>query len=945
MTSRWALAPAGIARLTRYPSTATELPLPQAEQAGLSDAAGLRYGFRGWVTVRARPERWQEVHRAAAGRGLEGVVLDAVREAAGTFDPGRAGGIGAGGLTADLQAPLAAALASRGIDLRRVEVDALDRLEAADTPPEDPGTRLLVVGLDGADWEILEPLLAQGRMPNLAGLIERGASGKLLTISPMLSPVIWTTVATGVEPSRHGILDFLVHDTDGNQRQPVTSVQRRAAALWQILGRAGFDVGVTGWWATWPAEPVHGYLVADRLAYQLFDYRSDPEDAVGKTWPSDLYGDVRNDIVPPDGVPWERVAAYLGRGSDREERFDAEERKLLDEFRTLLAAGDTYVGIADRLRRRFHPRFECVYLEGTDTVGHLFMRFRAPRLPGVSERQFEAFRDVVDRYYEEADRYLGRLLADRGDDWTVLVLSDHGFASDATRPQSTDSRIGHGAAAAWHRRFGVFVLSGPAVRAGVRVDEASVYDVAPTVLALFGQPVPRSWPGRVLTGALTPGFLESHPVRFATEDPPRRPAEGAMVAVSGDPSADELVAKLESLGYVSAGGGENDSVTFRNNQGVALMAEGRFVEAERVFREGLQAFPRQAMLRVNLGLALRQQGRDADAAPELERAMEAPSARRIAGYHLSQIALARGDVDEAERILRRVLEHEPDASELLTALGQVLEREGDAAAAERIYRRAADVDRDAAQPRNLLGNMARAARRPDEAERWYLAAIDSDPYFMGAYNNLALVYQDTGRLQEAIELYGRALDKSPGNPVVLNNLASLHYARGELDEAARLWRRSIQVLPTYPSPYNNLAGIEISRGRWNEATPLLRRALELDPGYGDARVNLAIVHRATGDVAAAVDDLRRAADDPRSRGQALLQWGLIDLERGDLSGGLARLERARVELGDTPSVLNVLGQAYVAVGRPDEARAVWRRSLEMTPDQPAVRARLEQLER
>ena len=95
------------------------------------------------------------------------------------------------------------------------------------------------IGLDGLDWEILDPLIEQGRLPHLEGLIENGTRAKLLSISPMLSPVIWTTVATGVEPSRHGIIDFLIEDPDSDQRQPVTSAQRQVPAVWVIGSRSG----------------------------------------------------------------------------------------------------------------------------------------------------------------------------------------------------------------------------------------------------------------------------------------------------------------------------------------------------------------------------------------------------------------------------------------------------------------------------------------------------------------------------------------------------------------------------------------------------------------------------------------------------------------------------------------------------------------------------------
>jgi tetratricopeptide (TPR) repeat protein len=899
----WALAPPGLLRLHRYPLQAIEVPLPGAREARIPGVSGTRFGFEGWATVRADPERWKELHDAAGPAGVRGAVARAAVVAGTGIDTGIHADLGGRSFRQELSARLERELAARGLELRRLDLVSLDYLTAsADEPVADPGTRLLVVGLDGADWEILDPLLEQGRMPNLARLVNEGVRAKLLTISPMLSPVIWTTVATGVEPSRHGILDFLVHDEEGGGRQPVTSRQRRVPTVWGSLGEAGVDVGVVAWWATWPAEEVRGYLVSDRLAYQLFDYRSDPDDAGGKTWPPDLYDEIRSEMVAPDAIPWERVVSYLSGPRTLPEEFDAEETELLEGLRTLLAAGDSYIGIAQHLGQRFRPRFEAVYLEGTDTIGHLFMRYRPPRLPGVEDERYESFRGMVDRYYEQADAYLGRLLEGKGEDWTILVLSDHGFASDMTRPRTADSRIGHGQAASWHRRFGMLVLSGKHVRRGQRMDEASVYDIAPTILALFGQPFPRSWPGRALSEAFEDGFFDRYPVRFRADEPEPELLVAEDEGGEGEELSRDMLAKLEALGYLSSSPDSaegqpqaGDSLTYRNNSGVALMAEGRHAEAEEMFRAGLADHPDHPMLLVNLAMALRKQGRTEEGGVYLLKALEQPSSARQAAFHLAQDALRAGDLDGADGYLEPVLEREPDAAEILNLRGLIREKQGRQEDAARLYRRAADLDPDAAQPRVNLGNMALRRGDTGEAERWYLEAIEADPYFMGAYNNLAMVYQDRGEPDKAIDLYGRALEKSPSNAVVLNNLASLYYAIGEIDEATTHWRRCARIAPEYPSPYNNLAGVALTRGEYDEAERLIATALELDPGYGDARMNLANLHLARGEIEAARDELNRA------------------------------------------------GEAYTVLGRVGEALGAWRRSLEIDPTQEQVRRRVDEL--
>ncbi len=937
-----AIVPPGLLRLERFPATPTDVPLPGAGDARLVGKDGSRFGLRGSARVRVLPDRWQVALRASAGSGIGGVILAAVREgmlANGSWNPRepmRAS------VSHRLGKDLGAALLERGVELVDLSVDGFElRTVPPGTRTAPPGTRLLVVGLDGADWAILDPLLAQGRLPNLARLIREGVRAKLLTISPALSPVVWTTIATGVEPARHGIMDFLVPDPAGGPGQPVTSRQRKVPAVWEMLSDAGVRIGNVGWWATWPADPVDGYLVTDRVAYQLFGARPDAGDAKGKTWPAELYESVvRPRIASPDSIPWEEVRQYLRGPRTRPEEFAAAERELLDDFRTVLAATSTSMNVALALRSSMPVAFESVYLEGTDTVGHLFMPYRPPRLEGVDPGRFESFRDVVDAYYERADREVGRLLEGRGRDWTVMVLSDHGFAADASRPLTTDSRVGHGPAADWHRRFGVLVLWGAHVRAGAQLDQASVYDIAPTILALFGQPVPLSWPGSVLTGALEPDFLEGQPVRYREDAPARAgaapPAEpGALPEV--DPDAAELREKLRNLGYLDGSDGAPVPVTTRNNSGIALLAQGKVAPAIAEFRAGLEAEPRNAVLLVNLGTALRVQGDREGARAALEKAETAPATRRSAGHQLAQLCVDAGDLDGAERHLRKVLEAEPGAAEVANTLGLVLEKKGRAAEAEAWYLRAADLDPNAAEPRANLGNLARSRGDLDGAAAWYLKAIDADPYFMGAYNNLALVYQDRGDGEAAIELYDRALARSPNHAVVLNNLGSLFFSRGETEDARTSWSRAAKLDRDYPSPLNNLAGLEIAEGDLDAARELLLKALDLDPHYGDAMVNLALLLRKEGKAEEARAEIARALADPRSRRSALLQAGIEELEANRPGRAISYFDEARAAGVRDPMLWNATGEGYRRLGKVPEALRAWEESLRIDPTQTEVR--------
>src|SRR5262249_57293061 len=126
------------------------------------------------------------------------------------------------------------------------------------------------LGLDGLDWELMDSLTAQGRLHNWKRLAGSGLAAELESFRPMLTPVVWTTLATGVGPDIHGILDFQEVDPRTGAKVPISGASRQAPAIWNIASRAGRKVGVVGWWATHPAEEVNGFLVSDYASPILF---------------------------------------------------------------------------------------------------------------------------------------------------------------------------------------------------------------------------------------------------------------------------------------------------------------------------------------------------------------------------------------------------------------------------------------------------------------------------------------------------------------------------------------------------------------------------------------------------------------------------------------------------------------------------------------------------
>ena len=126
--------------------------------------------------------------------------------------------------------------------------------------------RVLLIGWDAADWNIIHPLIEAGKMPILKRFVESGISGKIATLQPVLSPILWTSIATGKRADKHDILGFVEPSPDGKGIRPVTSTSRKCKAIWNILSQSGLRSTVINWFASHPAEPIAGNILTNRFA-------------------------------------------------------------------------------------------------------------------------------------------------------------------------------------------------------------------------------------------------------------------------------------------------------------------------------------------------------------------------------------------------------------------------------------------------------------------------------------------------------------------------------------------------------------------------------------------------------------------------------------------------------------------------------------------------------
>src|SRR5258706_3811582 len=227
----------------------------------------------------------------------------------------------------------------------------------------------------------------------------------------MVSPLLWTTMATGVGPDRHGVAEFQAIETASGRRVPITSRFRRVKALWNILDAAGGTSAFVGWWASYPAEAVRGFQVSNLVAFETMRPRAaDHPLPFGLTWPSDYLGTIAPRLATAAALRYEdlRPIARVTR-----EEFEAARREVLapppaadgGESRravqrpvtlalSILTATRNYAAIASDLAAR-HPDLTSVYFEGIDMIGHRFQHCMPPRLAICGDADYARFQDAV----------------------------------------------------------------------------------------------------------------------------------------------------------------------------------------------------------------------------------------------------------------------------------------------------------------------------------------------------------------------------------------------------------------------------------------------------------------------------------------------------------------------------------------------------------------------
>lgn len=265
---------------------------------------------------------------------------------------------------------------------------------------------LMVIGIDGATFDLMGPWIKAGELPNLARLMEEGTHGQLTTTPPPSSPSAWTSFMTGKNPGKHGIFGFYEAVPNSYAVRHTNGGSRRAKTIWRILSESGKRVGIMGVPMNYPPEEVAGYLIAGLDA-----------------------PDERSPFIHPPALQQE-LSRKFGRVDTIVYHFP---QKLGKSYRSAYRAYKLWERLEERRTKIFQHLLQTypadlavIHFFAVDQIQHYFWHYMDPTHPLHDPEGARLLGGLIKEIYRKIDDLVGELLMLVPQECSVIVLSDHG---------------------------------------------------------------------------------------------------------------------------------------------------------------------------------------------------------------------------------------------------------------------------------------------------------------------------------------------------------------------------------------------------------------------------------------------------------------------------------------------------------------------------------------
>ncbi|MBU0484094.1 MAG: alkaline phosphatase family protein [Proteobacteria bacterium] len=658
--------------------------------------------------------------------------------------------------------------------------------------------KVLLIGWDAADWKIIHPLIDSGKMPTLKRFIEEGVSGNLATLDPPLSPIMWTSIGTGKTADKHGVLGFTQPRRDGLGIQPVLSSSRKVKALWNILMQEGFKTHVIGWWPSHPAEKLNGVSISNFFHHVTGPVNQPNPMPPGSVQPERLAATLEELRIHPHELTAQHILPFVPNAATIDQRQDPRlygVAKITAECATVQAA-------ATWVMENEPWDFMAVYFDAIDHYCHGYMNFHPPYRQGIPRKLFENYQDVVTGGYLFHDMMLERLLDLAGPETTVILCSDHGFHSDHLRPGSVpDEPAGP---VIEHRNYGIIAMHGPGIAKDELIFGASLLDITPTILSLFGLPVGADMDGKPLVSAferpMIPKVIESWETVKGDS--------GMMNKEQlGDPWAEQAaLEQLVELGYIDPP--DQDAQKAINScqreskfyLACTFLYKNAHSKALPLLEELFEEQPDQTRFGLRLAKCYQMLGKISEAREVTDRTISAWEEHRLEKER--EIREKTKELGQPEIDSNSPPQRPAPALDLLQ--GSLLLAEGKPEEALIALQRAQKALPRMPALHLRLGQTYLRMNRLQDAEEALFQALEIDPECAEAFHGLSTVYLRMRYYQEAYEAAATSLGLIFHNPSAHYNLGEATFRLGDFKGAETSWLNCINQAPGMKKAHDKL---------------------------------------------------------------------------------------------------------------------------------------------
>nr|WP_321232709.1 alkaline phosphatase family protein [uncultured Psychroserpens sp.] len=622
-------------------------------------------------------------------------------------------------------------------------------------------SKVLLIGWDAADWKIIGPLLHKGQMPALKKLIDRGVYGNMSTMNPPYSPMLWSTVATGKTPDKHGVLGFLELLPDMKGVHPVTVNSRKSKALWNIFHNQGLKSNIIGWWPSFPAEPINGVVVTDRFQKVSMDPKAKNPIVAGTIHPESLTKEMSDLRM----MPYEITEAHILPFIPKAKEIDQENDKGLRAFAKVMAENVSVHSAATYTMRNTDWDFMAVYYDYIDHFCHAFMKYHPPRLKGIPEHLYEIYKDCVVNAYRFQDMMLERTMALVDDDTTIIIMSDHGFESDHKRILEMPKY--QAAPSLEHRQFGMFVAAGPNIKNNEKIFGLGLIDVAPTILHMFDLPVGKDMDGKVALDI----FKVSKPPKFIES---WEAVEGDFGLQQNSLDKDilndqETMEQLIELGYIDRPDEKIENsihkvkCDLKHNLARVYLGQKRYDKSKSILLELIEEKEPIDIIPYYMDLLAISFSEN-----EFEKAEHYLNELRIRDkkfkintyFSEAKILMHKGRVDEALKLLIEAKNNKPNA-QVWFQIGKIHLRLNDYISARNAFEQSLDLEVDNAKFHQALAFTLIRLENFEDAAEHALTAIELVKYFPEAHYTLGEALEKLGDIEHAKKAYETAAKLKP----------------------------------------------------------------------------------------------------------------------------------------------------------------------------------------